>query len=314
MAKKADIGSKRLISLSPDPWVKWVTNDPTVQALDIIDSEFQWISRESDVLMRATSPAHGDFLVLNELQSRYRPIVMPRRVRAYVALAEEKFGLPVYAVLINILPPSPGVTVATCYSSTFMGLYAHQDYRVINLWELEAEMVFQRSLVALMPYVPVMRGGDEEPMMRRALHSLRADETLRDMEPLLGFFASLVADPAHIAQFMRLNMVAIEETPLYKEILQTGLEQGREEGIQTGLVQGREEGIQTGLVQGRQQESQQMLQRIIALRFGSVPDDIPPRLAGRTADALEALVEVVLNAESLDALRQHMETLWDAKL
>jgi predicted transposase YdaD len=287
MTKRADIGSKRLISLSPDPWVKWVTNDPTVQALDIIDSEFQWISRESDVLMRATSPAHGDFLVLNELQSRYPPVVMPRRLRAYIALAEEKFALPVSAVLINILPPSPGVTVATCYSSTFMGLYAHQDYRVINLWELEAEMVFQRSLVALMPYVPVMRGGDDEPVMRRALHSLRADETLRDLEPLLGFFAGLVADPAHIAQFMRLNMVAIEETPLYKEILQTGLERG--------------------LVQGRQEERQQMLQRIITLRFGSVPDDIPPRLTLRTDDELEALLEVVLNAESLDALRRHLD-------
>ncbi len=298
MAKKADIGSKRLISLSPDQWVKWVTNDPTVQALDIIDGEFQWISRESDVLMRATSPAYGDFLVLNELQSRY-PVVMPRRLRAYVGLAEEKYEMPVYPVLINILPPSPGVTVATCYTSTFMGIHAHQDYRVINLWELEAEMVFQQALVALMPYVPMMRGGSEEAVMRRALHTLRADERLGDLEPLLAFFASLVADPAHIEKFMRMNMVAIEETPLYKEIMQTGLERG--------LVQGREEGLQTGLEQGRRQESQQMLQRIIALRFGAVPADIPPRLAGRTADELEALVEAVLNAETLDALRQHLE-------
>lgn len=82
-------------------------------------------------------------------------------------------------------------------------------------------------------------------------------------------------------------MVAIEETPLYKEILQTGLERG--------------------LVQGRQEERQQMLQRIITLRFGSVPDDIPPRLTLRTDDELEALLEVVLNAESLDALRRHLD-------
>ncbi len=293
MTKKADIGSKRLISLSPNSWVKWVTNDPTVEAQAIIDSEFQWISRESDVLMRATSPTYGDFLVLNELQSRY-PVVMPRRVRAYSALAEEKFALPVFPVLINILPPSAGVTIATCYSSTFMGIHAHQDYRVINLWELEAEMVFQRSLVALMPYVPVMRGGSEEAVMRRALHSLRADETLHDLEPLLGFFASLVSDPAYIAQFMRLNMVAIEETPLYKEILQTGRIQGREEG--------REEGLQRGV--------EQTIQRIIALRFGSLPPDIPLRLAGRTTAELDALIEVVLTMESPDALRQYLDRMY----
>lgn len=71
MTKAADIGGKRLISLAPDAWVKWVTQFPDVLAREILACEFQWISRESDVVVRAYHPPCGEFLVLNELQLRY---------------------------------------------------------------------------------------------------------------------------------------------------------------------------------------------------------------------------------------------------
>jgi predicted transposase YdaD len=70
VAKAADTGGKRLISLAPDAWVQWVTQRPEVVAKEILGSEFQWISRETDVLVKAYSATHGDFLVLNELQLR----------------------------------------------------------------------------------------------------------------------------------------------------------------------------------------------------------------------------------------------------
>ena len=102
MPKPADTSTKKLISLAPDTWVQWVTNIPNIKANEILSGEFQWISRETDVLIRANSPDYGEFLVLNELQLRYSP-KMPRRIRAYAALAEEKYELPTYPVLINIL-------------------------------------------------------------------------------------------------------------------------------------------------------------------------------------------------------------------
>ena len=48
---------------------------------EIISSEFQWVSREGDVLVKAYSPDLGEFLILNELQLRYNQKV-PRRMRA----------------------------------------------------------------------------------------------------------------------------------------------------------------------------------------------------------------------------------------
>lgn len=46
MVKKADIGGKRLISLAPDNWVRWVTQRDELEVKEIIGSDFQWISRD----------------------------------------------------------------------------------------------------------------------------------------------------------------------------------------------------------------------------------------------------------------------------
>jgi predicted transposase YdaD len=142
MTKPADVSTKRLISLAPDKWVRWVTQIPNIVVREILNSEFQWISRESDVLIRVESPQSGKFLVLNELQLRYKP-EMPVRMRAYAALAEEKYKLSTYPVLINLLKASNN-EIPTCYESNIEGLIARQDYRVINLWEVDAQIAFQQ--------------------------------------------------------------------------------------------------------------------------------------------------------------------------
>lgn len=63
---------------------------------------------------------------------------MPRWMRAYAALAEEKYKLQTYPVLINILKIS-NREIPTSFTSNFAGLRAIQDYRVINLWEQEGD-------------------------------------------------------------------------------------------------------------------------------------------------------------------------------
>ena len=144
MVKKSDIGGKRLIGLSPQAWGRWVTGDKTIKVQEIINSELQWIERESDVLLKAHSPECGDFILLNELQLRH-DAKMPRRMRAYAALVEEKYGLLVYPVVVNILQPGPTEIICSRYESEIMGCRAYQDYRVINLWEIEAETVFEQN-------------------------------------------------------------------------------------------------------------------------------------------------------------------------
>ncbi|MDH6098999.1 hypothetical protein NWP21_09120, partial [Anabaenopsis sp. FSS-46] len=178
MAKKADIGGKRLISLAPNTWVKWITQRSDLQVQDILNTEFQWIERESDVLLKVLSPEIGEFLLLNELQLRYNKR-MPRRIRAYTALAEERYNLRVYPVLINILPPSSKQTIPQRYESEILGITAHQDYQVINLWEVDVNLVFEQNISTLLPFVPILQGGSREDKLRQAVRELRRDEQLQ---------------------------------------------------------------------------------------------------------------------------------------
>ncbi|MDZ7958119.1 MAG: Rpn family recombination-promoting nuclease/putative transposase [Aulosira sp. DedQUE10] len=239
MPKAADIGSKRLISLAPNLWIKWVTQIPNAEAADIITSEFQWVSRQSDVLIRAYSPQDGEFLVLNEFQLRYTSR-LPRRMLAYAALATEKYELPVYPVLINILQPSPDVEIATSYQSLFRGLYTRQDYHVINLWEVEAKLVFEQSITSLIPFVPVLKGGGEESIVREALQVLRRQEQLDELEPLLAFFANFVLDSRLVQEIMRWDMAVLEQSPWYQEIFRAGEQKGIQQEILSGIALGLE--------------------------------------------------------------------------
>jgi predicted transposase YdaD len=233
MTKTADISSKRLISLAPLNWVQWVTQFPNLQVRDIIDSDFQWISREGDVLVRVYSPQLGEFLVLNELQLRYRS-EMPRRMRAYAALAEEKYQLPTYPVLINILQVSDQ-EIPTRYESSFAGLESRQDYRVINLWEVDVEIAFQQPLSPLLPFVPILKGGAEKTTIQRALRILRTDENLSELESLMAFLASFVLESRVVQQIMRWDMAVLEQSPWYQQILQEGERRGILSSIEVAL-------------------------------------------------------------------------------
>ncbi|MBW4613733.1 MAG: DUF4351 domain-containing protein [Desmonostoc vinosum HA7617-LM4] len=283
MVKAADIGGKRLISLAPDAWVQWVTQHPDVVAKEILGSEFQWISRETDVLVKAYSANHGDFLVLNELQLRYTKY-MPLRMRAYTALAQERYKLPIYPVLINILPPPPTLTVVNSYEQEFMGLRAIQDYRVINLWEIDAEIVFRQPIPSLLPFVPVLRGGNEASVIRQAVKVLRADIQMNQLESLLAFFASFVLDTPLVQQIMRWDMAVLQESPWYQQILT--------------------EGEQIGLQQGLQQGAARQLIRVLQKRFGEVPPALQARLESESVEQLESLIDNAIAVSSLEEFIQ----------
>ena len=228
MAKPADVSTKRLISLAPNNWVKWVTQIPDVVAGEILNSEFQWISRESDVLIRAESKEYGEFMVLNELQLRYKS-ELPRRMRAYAGLAEEKYKLPTYPVLINILKTGDA-EIPTRFESNLAGLEVRQDYRVINLWEVDVKIALEQPLPSLLPFVPILKGGEDESIIREALRLLQADEQLNQLETVLAFFATFVLDSSLVQEIMRCDMTVLRESPWYQEILQQGEQQGEQKG------------------------------------------------------------------------------------
>ena len=191
MSKPVDTSTKRIISLAPTEWVRWLTGDDTLEALEVLSGEFQWVSRATDALIKVTSPAQGNFLIVTEIQL-HPSRKMPRRMRAYAALAEERYGLSVLPIVVNILQSSG--EFADRYHSEFMGLVAHQDFRIVNMWQLDVELAFRPNLTPLLPFTPILRGGQDLKIISKAVARLRADEHLSDLENLLAFFARIVLD------------------------------------------------------------------------------------------------------------------------
>jgi predicted transposase YdaD len=282
MSKPADIGGKRLVSLSPNNWAQWLTQLPQITVKEMINSDLQWVSRENDILLKVTSPETGDFLLLNELQLRYTA-KLPRRMRAYSGLVEEKYELPVYPILVNILPHVINPQIPTFYESNFQGIRAYQDYKVINLWEVEAQIVFEQNLRSLLPFVPILKGGGEETVVREALRELRADEDLNELEPLLSFFASFVLELPVVQEIMRWDMAVLRESPWYQQILQEGRQEGRQEG------------------------EVQLVLRLLNHRFGALNATLEQQIWGLSVEQLETLAEELLEFSTVEELETWLE-------
>ena len=284
MAKPADVSTKRLISLAPNNWVKWVTQIPDVVAGEILNSEFQWISRESDVLIRVESKEYGKFLVLNELQLRYKP-EMPRRMRAYAGLAEEKYKLPTYPVLINILKTGDA-EIPTRFESNLAGLEVRQDYRVINLWEVDVKIALEQPLPSLLPFVPILKGGEDESIIREALRLLQADEQLNQLETVLAFFATFVLDSSLVQEIMRWDMTVLRESPWYQEILQQGEQKGEKKDRLSSI------------------------ELCLEVKFGNEGLKFMPKISEISdLETLKTIQRSILTVESLDELKHILQNL-----
>ena len=283
--KVADISSKRLINLVPTDWLRWATELPDIQAIEVIDADFQWISRHSDAVVRAQTPDLGEFLVLNEVQLRYTD-KMPARMGAYTGLAREKFGLSVYPILINLLPSNENTEILDRYQEEFLGKKALQEYHVINLWEVDAQLAFSQK--PLLPFVPIMKGGDDQKLIQQALNELRADDKLQELEMTLAFFASFVLESKIIQQIMRWDMIVLRESPWYQQILSEGRQIEREEAME------RE----------RQAAFRHVLQ-ILEHNFGEMPQEVTASLQAQGTAALETLLGVALSVANLEEFKEH---------
>jgi predicted transposase YdaD len=113
-------------------------------------------------------------------------------------------------------------------------LTAHQDFRVVAVWEIEARQVLEEGIVALTPFVPLMKGADSGTI-RDGVRLLREREVGEEAEVALALFASFVMEAEQIRQIVRWDMAVLRESPWYNQILEEGLQQGHQQGLQQAL-------------------------------------------------------------------------------
>ena len=160
-----------------------------------------------------------------------------------------------------------------------MGLKARQDFRVINLWDIDVNLVFQANLAPLLPFVPILKGGGSPELVRRALIQLQQDKDLVELESLLGFFASFVLDTGIVQQILRWDMTVLRESPWYQEILLEGEERGE----------------------------RSIILRLIHRKFGSLSPQITEKIQALSVQQVEALADDLLDFNNLDNLNKWLE-------
>jgi hypothetical protein len=78
-----------------------------------------------------------------------------------------------------------------------------------------------------------------------------------------------------------------------------GYKLGRREGLEQGLVKGIEQGLEQGLEQGRLEGAAVLLERVLAQRFGPLPQTVKKKVAKASAAQLEAWTDALAAAQSL---------------
>ena len=284
----SDITGKRLIAINPDEWVRWASGVADVGGCELLSGEFQFIRRFTGTLVLVRHSSVGEFLALFEIQTYYTP-TMPNRMRSYAALASEVYKMPVFPVLTNIMPY--GKPIPTRFESEFLGLTARQDYRVINLWEIEAEEILAKDLWSLIPFLPTMKGANEE-LIEKAKARVVLDTEMQltkiadELEFALALFTeAFFGKETTLRIFGGKMLEIIAQTSMYQEILGRGRQAGREEEIRKVLL------------------------KLLTKRFGEIDAQTAENVNELSIEQAENLAEAIFDLETREDLNN-----WLAKL
>ncbi len=223
--------------------------------------------------------AAGARIVHIEAQTRYE-LLMPDRMAGYGVLEWMQYHLPVTCYLLLLTdrglperPPTVGRIDAGDVRITVR-------YRNVRLSQISAARVLELKRNNLLPFVPLMQGGEEE--LEAGARMLGQIENEQDQLKLgLGFLTlgGLRYNPEDLLDLVgRESMIPLRilrESPTYEFLINEGKDRWKAEGIEEGLRKGLRRGIQKGLQKGRQkglQEGQvqalsELLRLMIARQF-----------------------------------------------
>ncbi len=282
---KFDLSGKRTVHLYSLAWAEWILQRQQLEVEAELSGEFQFIARDTDTLLQVKGQ-EGRFLALTELQTYHDPNIA-RRLAAYAGLAREKYRLKVYVTVVYLLPPPSGISLVNAFYEEFMGQIAHQEFNVIPIWELEATEALTLYNPALVPFVPLMRGGATTEVLWACAERIRQEPEATELEVLLSTFASLVMDINLVKQIVRWDMQILKESPFYQELLKEGYQLGREEG--------REEGREAAMA---------LLRRFLAYRFDIPLDHFDDRLRPLNLETIKQLSDTAFEVETLAAFEE----------
>ncbi|MBF0509469.1 MAG: hypothetical protein HQK57_11160 [Deltaproteobacteria bacterium] len=222
-----------------------------------------------------------------------------------------KYHVEVISCVILLLP-------AAGASEIYQDSEVQFRFRLIRVYELEAQDIMAGGAVCLMPLVPLMRHGAEalDAVDKSIYKSHLPTKDKADLLTITAIFAGLVSKEMAGKLISRRRDIMIESAA-YEVIREIEYKGGRLacllEGKLEGLVEGKLEGLLEGKLEGKLEgvvlKSRQDIIQIVKLRFEILPPGILQTIECISdLDMLDALLKSAVTAASLDQFIREMDT------
>ncbi|HEV8484203.1 MAG TPA: hypothetical protein VGV87_11720 [Blastocatellia bacterium] len=257
------------------------------------------------------------WIVHVEAQTAYDSRI-PKRMAEYGARLWMKHQLPVRSYVLMLTrrglpkdPPEEAQIDAGCIQISVR-------YELVLVWQIDAQEMLSLNRESLLPFVPLMRGGqaeieagaarlggiaDERKQRELSLHFLVVGGLRYNREDLLDLIGRKGMIPLDQLKESSFYQFIVEEG--LEEGRKKGLEEGRQEGREEGLKEGRNEGLKEGLKEGRAQGVAETLNKLVAKRFPNL--NVTAEIDGiHDVGALQDLCLAVADLPNPEALRARL--------
>jgi predicted transposase YdaD len=237
--------------------------------------------KRSDFPILVTDDSGCRRLVLLEIQSRWDRQI-PLRLLDYRSRYLLKHDLEAISCILLLRSSSAAV-------ESYEDNEVRYSFRLIRIYELDGREIVEEKILCLMPFVPLMRHGEE--VVDRADSVLYESALSRrdkaDMLTAMTIFSGLVSEKLPRVLVSRRRDIMIESAA-YDIIKQEGLQEGMQRGLRQGMIQEAQEGILDNL----------------EARFDVVPESIAKEIRGiEELGVLKALRRSSVKVAGLDEFR-----------
>jgi predicted transposase YdaD len=168
------------------------------------------------------------------------------------------------------------------------------QYIVIKLWEVSADELLSSGLLGPLPLIPLTRGGTEQASLSTTVATLHAAgqyELISLTKLLAGLVMKGQSQQELLERMFAMYKDILEESWVYQELIQRGMEKG--------LVQGLEKGLDQGLALGERRALLAIIQKRFPDILGTARELISKITDAGKLETLIGEVSVAPNAQEV---------------
>src|SRR5260370_5179058 len=235
-----DNATKRLLREKPQHFVSWLVPEGIFKSNLSVELKSRNIYADG---LFAITVNEQPALLHTEFQTSKDGLMGERLLEYSVAASSENNWLPVYTYVIYLrrdgdVPKSPLIRRLPS------GEEVHRFYyQVIEVAKISAKQLLQRGLLGLLPLLPLTDGGTEPEVMQEMVTTLRVAREVELLALAYTLGGLVPGNEDYDAWFKRSFAMLediLEESWTYQELIQKGLEKGREEERQQRVQEQRE--------------------------------------------------------------------------